>query len=115
MLEARRGARRAHGVPRWDQVHPRSDDPGDEAGRASHADRAGWFDGNATNLFPLSGRARAAKLVRLIGGAKQVLARGREALAAREFEWAAELADYVLANDDANASAKRIKAQALAC
>ena len=41
------------------------------------------------------------------------MARGREALAARQFKWAAELADYVLANDDANAAAKRIKAQAL--
>jgi len=42
-----------------------------------------------------------------------VLARGREALAAHEFKWAAELADYVLANDNANPNAKRIKAQAL--
>ncbi len=41
------------------------------------------------------------------------MARGREALAAREFKWAAELADYVLANDTANIGAKRIKAQAL--
>ena len=44
---------------------------------------------------------------------EQVLARGREALASHEFKWAAELADYVLANDSANARAKRIKAQAL--
>ena len=81
--------------------------------RGIYADRAGWFDGNATNLFPLPENDRAAKLVRLIGGFDQVLTRGREALAAGEFTWAAELADYVLANDGANAAAKRIKAQAL--
>jgi alkyl sulfatase BDS1-like metallo-beta-lactamase superfamily hydrolase len=81
--------------------------------RGIYADRVGWFDGNASNLFPLPERERAAKLVGLIGGADQVLARGREALAAGEFAWAAELADYVLANDGANANAKRIKAQAL--
>ena len=81
--------------------------------RGIHADRVGWFDGNATNLFPLAQTDRAAKLVGLIGGTDQVLARGREALAAREFKWAAELADYVLALDAANAGAKRIKAQAL--
>jgi alkyl sulfatase BDS1-like metallo-beta-lactamase superfamily hydrolase len=52
-------------------------------------------------------------LVGLIGGPDQVLARGRDALAAREFTWAAELADYLLANDGANADARRIKAQAL--
>jgi alkyl sulfatase BDS1-like metallo-beta-lactamase superfamily hydrolase len=81
--------------------------------RGIYADRVGWFDGNATNLFPLPEKDRAAKLVGLIGGPDQVLARGRDALAAREFEWAAELADYVLTNDSANAGAKRIKAQAL--
>jgi len=82
--------------------------------RGIYADRVGWFDGNATGLFPLSKKDRAARLVGLIGGTDQVLARGREALAAREFTWAAELADYVLANDSTNTSAKRIKAQALA-
>jgi len=81
--------------------------------RAIYADRVGWFDGNATNLFPLPERDRAARLVRLIGGPDQVVARARDALDAREFKWAAELADYVLATDSANAGAKRIKAQAL--
>jgi alkyl sulfatase BDS1-like metallo-beta-lactamase superfamily hydrolase len=81
--------------------------------RGIYADRVGWFDGNAANLFPLPEKDRAAKLVGLIGGSDQALARARDALAAREFEWAAELADYVLANDNANTGAKRIKAQAL--
>jgi len=81
--------------------------------RGIYADRAGWFDGNATNLFPLAEKDRAAKLVDLIGGGDRVLARGREALAAGQFKWAAELVDYVLANDGANADAKKIKAQAL--
>ncbi|HLG98268.1 MAG TPA: alkyl/aryl-sulfatase [Bryobacteraceae bacterium] len=81
--------------------------------RGIYADRVGWFDGNATNLFPLAENDRAAKLVALIGGPDQVLARGREALAAHDFKWAAELAGYVLVNDSANAPAKRIKAQAL--
>src|SRR5262245_14269619 len=81
--------------------------------RGIYADRVGWFDGNATNLFPLPEKDRAEKLMRAIGGAGQVLARGREALAAHEFKWAAELADYVLATDSASADAKRIKAQAL--
>ena len=81
--------------------------------RGIYAERVGWFDGNATNLLPLPQKDRAAKLVALVGGADQVLARGRDALAAGEFAWAAELADYVLTNDGANPNAKRIKAQAL--
>jgi alkyl sulfatase BDS1-like metallo-beta-lactamase superfamily hydrolase len=81
--------------------------------RGIYADRLGWFDGNATNLFPFPEKDRAAKLVGLIGGPDQVLARGREALAAGDFKWAAELADYVLANDGTNTNAKKVKAQAL--
>lgn len=81
--------------------------------RGIYADRMGWFDGNAAKLFPLPEKDRAARLVNLIGGADQVLARGRDALASSEFTWAAELADYVLANDSANVGAKRIKARAL--
>ena len=81
--------------------------------RGIYADRMGWFDGSATNLFPVPEKDRAAKLVGLIGGPDQVLARGREALVASEFKWAAELGDYVLTNDSANTGAKRIKAQAL--
>jgi alkyl sulfatase BDS1-like metallo-beta-lactamase superfamily hydrolase len=34
-------------------------------------------------------------------------------VATREFQWAAELADYVLATDSANVAAKRIKSRAL--
>ena len=81
--------------------------------RGIYADRVGWFDGNPTKLFPLPEKERAARLVGLIGGPDQVLARGREALAASEFRWAAELADYVLANNSAHTGATRIKAQAL--
>jgi alkyl sulfatase BDS1-like metallo-beta-lactamase superfamily hydrolase len=81
--------------------------------RGIYADRVGWFDGNPINLFPLSVKDRAARLVASMGGPDQVLARGREALTARDFRWAAELADYVLLNDSVNTAAKRIKAQAL--
>src|SRR5262249_7929764 len=81
--------------------------------RGIYAARVGGVDGNATHLFPIAGKDRATRLVGLIGGPDRVLARGREALTARDFKWAAELADYVLAIDSANAGAKRIKAQAL--
>lgn len=81
--------------------------------RGIYADRVGWFDGNATNLIPLAEKDRATKLVALLGGPDRVLAHGREALAAHDFKWAAELADCVLTNDSANIGAKRIKAQAL--
>src|SRR5215510_6778218 len=77
--------------------------------RAIYSDYVGWFDGNATNMFPLPENDRAARIVGMIGGPDPVLARARDALAARAFQWTAELADYVLAVDGANLDAKRIK------
>jgi alkyl sulfatase BDS1-like metallo-beta-lactamase superfamily hydrolase len=81
--------------------------------RAIYADYVGWFDGNATNLFPLPEQDRAARIIGMSGGADQVVSRARDALAAGDFQWAAELADYVLAVNSENVDAKKIKAQAL--
>ena len=81
--------------------------------RAIYSDRLGWFDGNATRLFPMSENERAPKIVALAGGVPQMLTRVREALATGDFRWAAELTDFVLAVDGANVDAKRLKAQAL--
>jgi alkyl sulfatase BDS1-like metallo-beta-lactamase superfamily hydrolase len=64
-------------------------------------------------MFPLTENERAAKIVDLIGGATVVVARARDALASGDFQWAAELADYVLDVDEVNVDAKSIKAQAL--
>jgi alkyl sulfatase BDS1-like metallo-beta-lactamase superfamily hydrolase len=81
--------------------------------RAIYSDYVGWFDGNATNMFPLPEKDRATRLIGMSGGANQLLSRARDALPTGEFQWAAELADYVLAVDLENVDAKRIKAQAL--
>jgi alkyl sulfatase BDS1-like metallo-beta-lactamase superfamily hydrolase len=81
--------------------------------RAIYSDYVGWFDGNPTNMFPLPQQDRAARLVRLMGGKDQVLASARAAIAANEFQWAAELSDYLLAVDSTNIDAKRIMARAL--
>ena len=81
--------------------------------RAIYSDHLGWFDGNATRLFPMPEVERAKKTVALAGGVQQTLLRGRAALAEGEFRWAAELADCILAGDGGNVDAKRLKAQAL--
>jgi alkyl sulfatase BDS1-like metallo-beta-lactamase superfamily hydrolase len=81
--------------------------------RAIYTDYAGWFDGNPTNLFPLSEKDRAARIIELAGGRDQVLLRARRAAVNKDFQWAAELTDYVLATDGGNVEAKRLKATAL--
>ncbi len=81
--------------------------------RAIYTDYVGWFDGNPTNLFPLASQERAAKIVALAGGVDRLIASARIAIAASQFQWAAELSDYILAVDGANLDAKRLKGQAL--
>jgi alkyl sulfatase BDS1-like metallo-beta-lactamase superfamily hydrolase len=81
--------------------------------RAIYAEYAGWFDGNPTQLFPLPGKDRAARIIELAGGREQVLLKARRALTDNDFQWAAELTDYLLAVDEGNVEAKRLKANAL--
>ncbi len=81
--------------------------------RGIYADCVGWFDGNATNIAPLAPAERAARMLTMVGGVDNMLARAREAVAAGAFQWAAELADFVLAVDAGNGDARRIKAVAL--
>jgi alkyl sulfatase BDS1-like metallo-beta-lactamase superfamily hydrolase len=81
--------------------------------RAMYTDYAGWFDGNATHLFPLPGKERAAKIADLAGGVDRVLMRARDAIEAGDYQWAAELTDVALGVDADNVAAKRLKAQAL--
>jgi uncharacterized sulfatase len=81
--------------------------------RTIYSYHLGWFDGNATNLFPLSDSARAERIVEMTGGITPLLAVGRAALQSEDFQWAAEVADYVLLVDEDNRGALRMKADAL--
>ena len=81
--------------------------------RAIYTDYIGWFDGNATNLFPLSMKDRAAAILDLAGGDASVLAKARAAFEQKNFQLTAELADYVLAVHPDNRDAINVKAQAL--
>lgn len=81
--------------------------------RGIYADYVGWFDGNATNIFPLPPADRAAKMVDLVGGASAMLARASSAFEAGDFQWAAELSDYLLAIHAGNIDARHLKAAAL--
>lgn len=81
--------------------------------RAIYTYYLGWFDGNATNLFPLSHRDRAVRIVALAGGPESLLEKARAALEAGDLQWTAELTDYLLALDDAHREARELKAAAL--
>ena len=73
----------------------------------------GWFDGNATNLFPMSPGERAARMVEFAGGEDALLQRVRDAVESEDYQWAAELADYFITLDPQSSEAKALKAKAL--
>tara|TARA_R110002049_G_scaffold182485_2_gene350334 strand:- start:68550 stop:69908 length:1359 start_codon:yes stop_codon:yes gene_type:complete len=73
----------------------------------------GWFDGNPSNLFPLSPKDEAQRIAKLAGGLDKLSASAREALAAGDNQWAAQLADHLLAIESNDQEAKQIKADAL--
>lgn len=73
----------------------------------------GWFDGNPTSLGRLHPAERAARLLPMLGGRADVLAVVEEALGREEMQWAAELADLLLALDPGDGEAARAKATAL--
>ncbi|ELY2906086.1 alkyl/aryl-sulfatase [Cronobacter dublinensis] len=81
--------------------------------RGIYAQQAGWFDGNATHIYPLSEKERATRLLAMAGGKEKMLASAQNSLTAGEYQWAAEQADYVLAVEPRNAQARKLKAEAL--
>lgn len=73
----------------------------------------GWFDGNATNLFPLSNQERTERLINLAGGIDQIRNNAKNALREGDAQWATGLADYLLALDEHDSDAIALKADAL--
>jgi uncharacterized sulfatase len=73
----------------------------------------GWFNGNPTNLFHLAPRAEAERIARLAGGADKLISTAKAALESDDAQWAAQLADYLIALGPKAKEPKQIKAEAL--
>jgi alkyl sulfatase BDS1-like metallo-beta-lactamase superfamily hydrolase len=73
----------------------------------------GWFDGNPSNLFRLALKEEAERIAKLAGGREKLAASAKAALESNDPQWAAQLADYLIALDPAATEPKQIKADAL--
>ncbi len=73
----------------------------------------GWFDGDAASINPLPLREQAERLVDAMGGRDAVLAKASEALAQRQFAWAAQLLQYLFRLDPFDPQVRASKADAL--
>ena len=73
----------------------------------------GWFDGNPTNLFRLTPKEKAERMAKLAGGKDKLLAAARKALKDNDPQWAAQLADCLIALDPTAKEPTLLKADAL--
>lgn len=73
----------------------------------------GWFDGNPSNLFPLTVEEEARRIAELAGGDDQLLKAAVKAIESHEAQWALQLTDYLLVLEDTGPEPRRIRAQAL--
>jgi alkyl sulfatase BDS1-like metallo-beta-lactamase superfamily hydrolase len=81
--------------------------------RAIFSGYLGWFDGNPSNIFPLTLRQRAEKIADLAGGKAALLESSREAASKGDHQWVLELTDHLLLLDPGMEEAKRLRVEAL--
>ena len=72
-----------------------------------------WFDGNPSNLFPLNPKEEERRVAAMSGGKKVLLKRAKTALFEKDYQWVAQLCDYLLALDPTTKELKLLKADAL--
>jgi alkyl sulfatase BDS1-like metallo-beta-lactamase superfamily hydrolase len=85
-------------------------------GSVNHGSKAvynyylGWFDGNPSNLHPLSPEPAAEKYLSYMGGAETVLQRAAVDYAAGEYRWVAEVLSRILFAEPDNRAARYLLA-----
>ncbi|WP_375268568.1 alkyl/aryl-sulfatase [Phenylobacterium sp.] len=73
----------------------------------------GWFDGNPANLHPHPPVEAGKRYVDLAGGPDALLAKAREAFAAGDYRWTAQLVNHLVFADPGHAEARELQADAL--
>lgn len=65
------------------------------ASRAIYSGMLGWFDGNPTNLNPLSHQQTAINIANLAGGNSQLFKQLTQSISEQDYQWALVLADHL--------------------
>ena len=73
----------------------------------------GWFNGNPSELDPLSREEKAKRISKLAGGNDNLLSQLKAAIKTEDMQWALELSDYLIALDFFNNEVKNLRQQAL--
>jgi alkyl sulfatase BDS1-like metallo-beta-lactamase superfamily hydrolase len=70
----------------------------------------GWYDANPANLNPHVPSERGKRYVAAIGGAAKVIAAAKQAMAAGDYRWSADLLNQLVFAEPGNAEAKALLA-----
>ena len=81
--------------------------------RAIFTGYLGWFDGNATSLFPLGTAEEAERIALLAGGVDNLQSAADQAMLDEDYQWVLELCDYILALQPDDRVAALRKAEAM--
>jgi len=81
--------------------------------RSVYTGYIGWFQGDAVELDPLPWQERATHYVRMMGGRDAILAEARRAIQNEGFQWAADIATWLVRVDNDDQEARDVKAMAL--
>ncbi len=81
--------------------------------RGIYSDYLGWFEGDLVDLDPLPRDERAARYVALMGGRERLLVESRKALDTGEYQWAGELATWLVRANVEDPEACKLKADAV--
>lgn len=73
----------------------------------------GWFDGNPTNLYPLSTVEEAKNIIALAGGEQQILKQIKKAMEKGEYQWGLQLTDYLLQTSNKKEQVNELKIRLL--
>ena len=73
----------------------------------------GWFNGNPSELDPLSREEKAKRISIIAGGNDNLLSQLKVAVQNEDMQWALELSDYLIALDFFNDEVKNLRQQAL--
>ncbi|WXL24554.1 alkyl sulfatase dimerization domain-containing protein [Ectopseudomonas mendocina] len=71
----------------------------------------GWFQGDPVALNPLPPKDKAERLTELMGGREKVMLAAGQSYLKGDYQWAAELASYLIQIDPQDAMARDIKAR----
>lgn len=81
--------------------------------RSIYYGHLGWFDGNPTNLFPLSPFEEAKRIEALVGSKDAMMESAQAAFFSGDYQWTCRLLDYFLELEPDSKKAKTLKAKAL--